>query len=62
MRKTTYRLSQTTTSDLAIGEVAPCASCASEGGGRVFGQDVDGFVLCNECRSPLSYCDVGGQG
>ncbi len=41
---------------------AVCASC--NGGARdvIFGDDPDGFVLCRECRAPLFYCDLGGQG
>ena len=39
-----------------------CASCFSGNGELIYGEDPDGFVLCRECRSPLFYCDVGGQG
>jgi hypothetical protein len=41
---------------------AVCASCNGGAGDLTFGDDPDGFVLCGECRSPLFYCDLGGQG
>ena len=40
---------------------AVCASCSSGAKDLIFGDDPDGFVLCRECRSPLFYCDLGGQ-
>lgn len=43
-------------------ESPTCASCDSHSSELVFGKDPDGFVLCRECRSPLFYCDIGGQG
>ena len=43
-------------------EPAVCASCESDTSDLTFGRDPDGFVLCRECRSPLFYCDIGGQG
>ena len=39
-----------------------CASCDSGARGLIFGDEPDGLVLCRECRSPLFYCDLGGQG
>jgi len=39
-----------------------CASCARNKSLLVYGEDPDGFVLCRECRAPLFYCDIGGQG
>ena len=39
-----------------------CASCDSGARELIYGDDPDGFVLCRECRSPLFYCDLGGQG
>lgn len=43
-------------------QVPVCAACDSGAGNLVYGRDPDGFVLCCECRSPLFYCDLGGQG
>ena len=43
-------------------ETPSCASCESDTSELVFGRDPDGFVLCRDCRSPLFYCDIGGQG
>jgi len=39
-----------------------CASCARHKSSLLYGEDPDGFVICRECRSPLFYCDIGGQG
>lgn len=40
-----------------------CASCdGGEADGLIYGDDPDGFVLCRACRSPLFYCDLGGEG
>ncbi len=54
----------TTARDRAVRPLHPevCDSCDSDPGDLVFGNDPDGFVLCQECRSPLFYCDLGGQG
>jgi len=41
---------------------APCASCAGGRSDLIYGDDPDGLVLCRVCRSPLFYCDLGGQG
>ena len=43
-------------------EPVVCASCESDTSRLDFGKDPDGFVLCRECRSPLFYGDLGGQG
>ncbi len=43
-------------------QVPVCAACDSSAGNLVYGRDPDGFVLCRECRSPIFYCDLGGQG
>jgi hypothetical protein len=39
-----------------------CVSCSQHRWQLVYGEDPDGLVLCRECRSPLFYCDIGGQG
>ena len=60
---------QTATNPTSVQDSAPrplqltvCVSCESGAGDCLFGGDPDGFVLCRECRSPLFYCDIGGQG
>lgn len=40
---------------------AHCVACKAGTSILVYGQDVDGLVLCRSCRAPLLFCDLGGE-
>ena len=49
-------------SEARVGARQACVENHDAVGPRIYGEDLDGLVLCRSCRAPLFYCDLGGLG